>query len=373
MRPALLFAVSLTALWTCALPLRRVERGQNDFLALYSGAKLVGTPALYSESAAKDLQTKLANIWLPAVIYTRLPFYAALLKPLAALPYRLAYWLFQMLNLAALAIFLRSWGRRDPLLCVLGGISIPVITAFANGQDVLLLVLLCAAAWELERRQKLFLAGLVLSLLAIKFHLFLFIPAILLLGKRWRMLSRATLGALALLAISAALQGWDWPSGYLQLLRSSEITPTAITMPNLHGLLTATIGDLPRVELILSALVAIVLISAALRIRDLGPALALAIVAGLLTSHHAYVQESCLLLLIPVLAPGFVWTRRLALALLAPPVYFLLAASGPVSALVPLGILALFATIAWEAVQHAAPAPQAVDPFAAPQFSSPAQ
>jgi hypothetical protein len=352
---ALVFALSLTAIWVCALPLGRVLRGQNDFLALYSGAKLAGTPALYSVSAAKDLQAELGHIWLPAVIYTRPPFYAVLLKPLTALPYRVAYGLFQALNLAALAAFLWFWARRDKLLCVLGGVSIPVVTAFANGQDVLLLVLICAAAWELERRQRLFLAGLLLSLLAVKFHLFLFVPVVLLVHQRWRMLWGGVVGAAALLGVSAIFQGWDWPAGYIRLLRSPEITPTPITMANLHGLLMATVGDLPRVELILAALVAFVVIWSLLcatpGIRGFGPALALAIVAGLLTSHHAYVQDSCLLLLIPVLAPEYMWTRRIALALLTPPAYFLLMADGPVSALVPLGIVALFAMLAWEAAR----------------------
>ena len=46
-------------------------------------------------------------------------------------------------------------------------------------------------------------------------------------------------------------------------------------------------------------------------------------------SHHAYVQDACLLLLIPVLMPGRRWTRVAALCLLAPPAYFLLMAGGP--------------------------------------------
>src|SRR5215469_10027961 len=173
---AFLFAMSLTALWTCFLPLGRVVQGQGDFLSLYAGAKLAGTPQLYSAAADKDVEQSAAHIWLPSVLYSRPPYYAVLLKPIGALPYRAAYLLFEALNVAALVVFSYFWARRDRWLLALGVISVPVVTALANGQDILLLVLLGAAAGELERRGKSFWCGAILPLLSIKFHFFLFIP-----------------------------------------------------------------------------------------------------------------------------------------------------------------------------------------------------
>ena len=41
---------------------------------------MAGTRDLYSASAAKAWQAQLADVWLPAVIYIRPPFYAAMLK-----------------------------------------------------------------------------------------------------------------------------------------------------------------------------------------------------------------------------------------------------------------------------------------------------
>ena len=355
---AILFAASLTALRIYFLPLGRVLRGQNDFLSLYAGAKLSGTPYLYSLPAAKDVQQSAANIWLPTVIYSRPPLYAALLKPIGALPYRTAYAIFEALNLAALCVFLWCWARRDRLLLILGAISIPVATAFANGQDVLLLVLLCAAAWELDRRGKSFWCGAILPLLSIKFHFFLFIPAVLIVQKRWRMLSGAALTGGVLFLVAAVAQGWNWPAEYAHFLRTAEITPTGFTMPNMRGLLIATVGDRPRLEWILAAALAVIVIYAVARIRDFGPALALAIAAGLLTSHHAYVQDASLLLLIPVMAPNLRRSRKIALALIAPPIYFLLMADGPVSGAMPAGLLVLFAVIAAEAVRKDASVPR---------------
>jgi len=349
---ALVLATGLTLLWIHFLPLDRVLLGQNDFLAFYAGAKLSGTPLLYSAVTARRLQESVANIWVPAETFIRPPFYAALLRPFAALPYRAAYDLFETLNLAALFAFLWFGARGDRLLCVLGGISIPVATALANGQDILLLLLVCLGGWRLEQREKPFWAGLVFSLLAIKFHLFLFVPAVFLLRKRWRTLAGTAAGGMALFAVGALLEGWNWPLRYLELLRTPAITPVSFTMPNLRGLLRATvgdaIGDVIGVEVLLTALVALLFIWVTLRTPDLGQGLALAVAAGLLTSYHAYVQDACLLLTIPVFAPGLEWTRRITLALLAPPLYFLLMAEGPVSAALPLGIVALFTAIAWE-------------------------
>lgn len=285
------------------------------------------------------------------MIYSRPPFYAALLRPLAALPYREAYWLFQSLNAALFATLFWFWLRPDPLLAIFGGISIPVVMSFANGQDILLLVVICAIAFELERRGKKFACGLLLPLLAIKFHLFLFVPLVLLVQKRWRSILGAAVGASILFLIAAFEQGLDWPVAYFHFLRTAEITPTPTTMPNLHGLILAIIGDSAPVEIILAACVALAVIFIAASIADFGPSLALAIVAGLLTSHHAYIQDMCLLLLIPVLAPDLPITRRITLAFLAPPAYFLLMLDGPPSAIVPFGILTLLAAIGWEAAR----------------------
>lgn len=357
---ALLCAAILTSVWVYCLPLGRVARGQNDFLAFYAGAKLAGTPELYSAEAAKQWQAKVADIWLPAVVYIRPPFYAAMLKPLAALPYRAAYAVFQALNLAALASFLWMHARRDPLLLTLGGASIPVATAFANGQDILLMIWILAAARALERRKKHFWAGLLLSLLAIKFHIFVFVPLVMLAGKRWSMLAGSALGGSVLFGVACALQGWNWAPGYLRFLETPQITPTPMTMPNLRGLAMALAGDGSRaagvLELALAAAVTLALLYVLRKSRDFGASLAAAVVAGLLIGRHAYVQDCCLLLLVPALAPALAKSRTVALAALAPPVYFLLLANSAVSVLAPLSLLCLFGTIAFETVSEGASA-----------------
>jgi hypothetical protein len=136
----------LLALFLANLPGERIRRGQNNFLAFYAGASLVGTGDLYSASAMKTLQLREAAIHLPSVLYIRPDFYAALLKPLALLSFQNAYLLFQSLNLAALLFFLYRFRSRSRILW-LAPISIPIWLCFANGQDVLLFLFLLSLAW----------------------------------------------------------------------------------------------------------------------------------------------------------------------------------------------------------------------------------
>lgn len=340
-RLARLLCVSLVVLWSCFLPWGRALKGQNDFLGLYSGAKLAGTAELFSDEAYHKLQTATANIWLPSVLYSRPPFYALLLKPLAALPYRAAYSVFEGLNLAALAIFLLRFARRDLALWAVGGASVPVITAFVNGQDVLLVVLAAAASLAAARRGRPFLAGLLLALCSVKFHMFVFVPVVLVLQKRWRMLAGGAAGVAVLYVASSLAQGWAWPVPYLHFILSPSLHPTPFTMPNLHGLVVATVGDRIGVELFLAAIVAAAVIYMSARSESFESAFAIGVAGGLLTSHHAYIQDCCLLLLIPVFARHRPGLRTISLILLSPPVYFLLLADGWPSALVPAAILGM--------------------------------
>jgi hypothetical protein len=342
---ALLCAI-LVALWGCFLPWKRALAGQNDFLALYVGATLAGTPDLYSPPIFERLQESTAHIRMPAVLFSRPPFYAVLLKPLTALPYRAAYLLFEVLSVTALLGALRVLAPRGDPLWLLGGISIPALTAFINGQDVLLVLAAAAASIALRRRGLMFVSGLALSLCAIKFHFFLLVPVVLIFRKQWRQLGGAAVGLAAFYGIGAAAEGWLWPVNYLkflQFLRDPKLTPTPYTMPNLHGLVLALFGDAPRVEMVVAVVTVVGVLYVLARVREFELAMTLAVAAGLLINVHTYIQDYCLLMLLPAVAARGSLPGYFGLALLAPPGYFLLMADGPAGAAVP---LALAATIA---------------------------
>ena len=88
-------------LWS---PVRfEILHGINDFENLYAGARLIGTPGQYDPAAYRDLQLAAAGHTNPSWLFTRLPAFALLLRPLGWLPYRAAYGVWQALSVGALA------------------------------------------------------------------------------------------------------------------------------------------------------------------------------------------------------------------------------------------------------------------------------
>jgi len=166
----------------------RALRGANDFAQLYTGATLVGTPELYSRSANLAVVQKNLGFTMESVVYTRPPFYAALLKPLALLSYRVAYAVFSLATLASLLWFVVKFSPECSALPFFAAMSIPILTAICGGQDTPFLLAILGSSVLLTRAKREVWAGLALSLLAIKFHLFLFVPVLLLIKRRWRIL-----------------------------------------------------------------------------------------------------------------------------------------------------------------------------------------
>jgi len=106
-------ALGLALLAGCGyLQKDRALYGLNDFMQLYAGATLVGTPELYDIAANQRVTLQATGLALEGVNYTRPPFYAAFLRPLAYLPYRTAYLIFEIVSLAALLGFI-AWFRRE--------------------------------------------------------------------------------------------------------------------------------------------------------------------------------------------------------------------------------------------------------------------
>lgn len=272
--------------------IRGAVEGHNDFLQLYVGASLTGTGELYSLEANQRLQRLLIGKVSPSVRYSRLPFYALLLRPLAELPYRTSYWIFQALSFAALIVLAWLWAPECPLLLPLLCFSIPLTACFRQGQDLMFVLLALTFFHRLSRSGRGLAAGWVLSLCLIKFHFFVLVALALLLRRMWPEVKGALLGAAVALTLSFAAGGFSWPADYLALLRDPALHPSPSIMPNLHGL---ALGNF-AVELSTSLVVLAVFLAVARR-EPLWPAvLALALIGGLLLSRHAYIQDAVLLL-----------------------------------------------------------------------------
>jgi len=329
----------------------RVFTGHNDFVQLYTGARLVGRPGLYDAQRVRREQQERIGATGEAWRYTRLPYYAALLWPLGRLPFRTAYALWELMGLAALAGFVWLWRSTSrPLTLLFTSLCLPVFTSLMNGQDLTLILLCLALAVEQHRRGWSFLAGGILSLCAAKYHLFVLLPLLVAGQKCWRLGGGLAAGGLALAGLSFAVAGPRWPWQYYEVLMDPAIHPATQHMPNLHGLFGA-LGPARWLEWPAGAAVAAMTLIVARR-QPFPYALGATLAGGLLVSYHSYLPDCSVLLpaaLTALATTTLYWLRLLAVVLLTPAIYFLLLMPAGPGFAVPCAILALLALMVWEA------------------------
>jgi hypothetical protein len=326
-----------------------ILQGRNDFAMMYTSAKLVGTPYFYDPIASFRAKEKLTGDTSPARLVTRLPYWAAFLWPLGRMSYPPAYWLFQAISVGALAGAIVLWpGNRAAMLLACCW-SWPVFAVLTEGQDVFFLVLWIALAARWASRRP-FAAGMALALCASKFHLFLPLPLVLAARREGRVAAGLGLGGTLLAAVSFAVAGVDWPLRWFRIVANPVVNPSPEIMPNLHNL----VRGLPEAAvweavLALACLAAVWVVA---RRTNWQIGLAAALVAGLLTSVHAYMGD-CTLLIPAVLllaASGIGWLRLAGITLLFP-VWYLLLYMGEAGRILPAALLALLAALAWEALR----------------------
>ena len=324
----------------------RVLAARNDFSQLYAGGMLAGSGRLYNEQANLEAFRDTVGVSMEGVLYSRPPFYAAILKPLTLLPYIPAFWVFASLNLIAAIWFVVKFRPISPELPIFAAFSLPLLASILNGQHTPLLLAIAGGGLLLSRSGRDREAGLLWSLLAIKFHLFLLLPVLLIVYRKWRVLQGGVVGGAVLALLSFAMEGASWVKEYAVLLMGSRLNPCTDCMPNLKGMAN---GSVP-IEVGATILTVALLVYILWRCPKFEIAFAAMIVAGLLLSQHAYIQDATILLLAFALFAGFSTFKPLrglmALAL-TPPLYLLLLAKAPYSApvaaiyLVVLGLAAL--------------------------------
>lgn len=296
----LVAALMVGAALFAVMPLPRMMRAENDFVHWYVGGTLFGTPDLHLEAPNHALQTQLIGGVLDHSYFIRPTFYGLLLKPLTWMPYLTSYVVFQIFSVfGCLLYFLRTFGRQWKDIWVYAAMSIPLISNIVNGQDVTLLLGICTLSLVLLRKGHDFWAGMVFTLCAIKFHLFIFTPIAMLAQKRWKMFGGGVAGAVTLFL--AGLTGGGWPVflSLVALLSKKENHPYPELMPNLRGMVHALTGGAnPTIALTLALAVAVAVIFLMFRAGSYEKAFAYAIMGGLLVNYHAYIQDPMLLLLV---------------------------------------------------------------------------
>jgi hypothetical protein len=272
---------------------RSASQGRNDFRQFYIGGKLAASGGSYDKGRIVEAQQEAfgySNLHLTPV---RLPFYYSLLSPLARLPYRLALWLWTASTILAAVFFVMLYPAvRRSKLAMAGCWSLPLVFSIAIGQDVSIILVILAVTLRVLYAGNPLLAGLILSLCAIKFNLFLLLP-VLFLGKRsWRLAAGFSMGTILLLAVSF-IAGADWPRSYIALVLDPAVDPNSPMMPNIHSLV-ANIPGKEFAEFFVS-LTVIALVWCVVRRARFDVALAATLLGSILLTRHAYLQDCAIL------------------------------------------------------------------------------
>ena len=340
-----------------------VIKGRNDYMSFYAGARLAGTPYLYDTAHVRQEQIKAVGVSGQALQhFVRLPFYAGLLSPLGKLRYDLSFWIWQSVSLGALLGFIFLWRVPNRQLTILACCwSFPLLIIFVRGQDVTLLLLLLSLVFQLWDKSPV-VTGLVMSLFAIKFNLFLMLPLLLLGQRRWKMALGFLLGCAVLIAVSFAVAGPRWPADMLNALSSKAISPREDIMPNFRGLLQP-FTDRLLPELVLGALAAAFVLIIGNH-ADFEYGMAAVIVGSLLVSHHAAPHDAALVipaLLIVVSRTAAKSLNLLCLILFTPVPFLMLAYGEGLGSLTVLLLSMLLFTMGIESIQKSVlPAPNRV-------------
>jgi Glycosyltransferase family 87 len=323
--------------------------GHNDFLQLYVGSVLAGSPSLYSFDANTKLQLQRTGVSIKSVYYSRLPFYAALLSPLAKLSYARAYWTFQALSILSYALFVLTFLSAYPRYSVWAPLFLPLVLNFLIGQDVVITVLLAALFVVFSGKGHDILAGGFLSLCLIKFHLFVFVPMVLFVHGRRRIFWSAAAGAIVCMIISFAANGADWPIRYASALMSPELSPHPEQMPTVVGFLRSIGAGTAAAPVFVGAI--LLMCWATRQSSDFKGDIGLALLLGLIISPHAYMQDCCLLLLVSPLVSKdcrSALCRAVQVCLFTPVPYLLLYHGLPARACLPLLLLLFLFGICWQ-------------------------
>jgi len=404
-----LYLIGLLVLQVCTLiaGIWPVRGGYIDFRSFYTAGYMLRTghaSQLYDYSAEQIFQSALASADPRALPLMSPPFTALPFVALSVLSFWHAYIVFAVINLLLLVAcipllkpFLTAlsapWNSA-PALLILS--FLPAGIALLMGQLSILLLLIYCACFVALRRDRNFLAGLILSLGLMKFQIVLPIAALFLLWRQWRFFAGFLTGGTLLTAISLRMLGVSAFTSYLHSLFAMTravhadrylqlhfaILPNQ--MPNLYGLLFILARGAAWSHILILA-VSLVLFIWTARQR---PSLPLALLTGMLVSYHLFFYDLTLLLLplslladhllrTPATDPAQPTSRRLLITqicvgalLLAPFIRLLIA--NDVTCLLALPILALVVASPWWPSLHGPPSPAPLAESSAQLVATPA-
>jgi hypothetical protein len=327
--PALMLGFQLSG-WIFFLP--GAMQGHCDFRHLYAAGYMVRTGhrgEVYDYGVEKKFQDSLVSQEAIALPFNHLAYEALLFAPYSYVSYRCGYFLFLATNVLLLAFALRlmgPWTRHLRSIFVwlpaaLFFTFLPVAAAFMQGQDSVILLLLSSGAFALLSSDRTASAGFLMGLGLFKFQIVVPLALLFLLWRRWRFVGGFALSAATVLVVSVCLVGMAQMNVYAHSLLSMSVRETSVdqarfnvnpmTMPNLRGLISASVGKLvplvwTQVLIGFASIGALIWIAKRGMRRNLSDQFTLAVSAATLLSYHLLIHDlSILLIPLSVMLDGY--------------------------------------------------------------------
>lgn len=321
-----------------------ILKGYPDFTIYYTAGTMVRqgmAHEIYDDVKQFEVQKQFAPqvaTRLGALPFNHPPFEALLFVPFAYFPYRVAYLMWTLVNLAMLAALPLIFRPHIPVLTVLPApawtlISLaffPIFFALLQGQDAILLMFLYALAFGALKKNRLTSAGAWLACGLFKFHLVLPFLFLLLTQHRAFQQRKRILGGFVLVGallglVSFAAVGVGQMMVYPRYVLGLEATMAkgAIMpsdMPNLRGVLYLIASRMHYFDLLVLALSAVLFLTATWICHSEGEAsawsadegarddlnFALAVLVTVLVSYHGLGYDLCILSLPLLLLTGWI-------------------------------------------------------------------
>ncbi|HEY1503336.1 MAG TPA: glycosyltransferase family 87 protein [Stellaceae bacterium] len=218
-----LFMVAGTHGWI--IPLERPT--STDFVSFYAAGGLAdsGTPALaYDQAAHYVAEQQATETGIEYNFFYYPPVFLLICALFARLPYMTAYIAFQAVSLLLCLLVVRNTVRAKDWATLLPLLAFPsVFWTMGLGQNAFFTAALFGGALLLIDRRPA-LAGVLFGLLCYKPHFGLLIPVALVAGGRWRAFAGAAVAVAAMIALSAALFGWQTWQDFFALAGGSHST-----------------------------------------------------------------------------------------------------------------------------------------------------
>jgi hypothetical protein len=297
----------------------------SDFLTHYSAGRMVlagDTRHLYDPSVQGAAQEVALGAPLDRPSPFLLPPAAALLfAPFALLPYSVAATMWAVATVALVAFSLRQLWPLSPLrghvpgafaaLALVG--TYPVGMNLVGGNNAALWLTIYALGVRYLLTGRAIAAGLVLGFGALKPQLFLAVPVLLLVQRRWRALGAFTGVAGLLAAVSLALIGPAGAREYVDVL-TSDTYRAEVAIPNAWRMLSLPafvrgvvpgVNDLVNIAIVIGGLV---LLGWAVHRTPLPVAFAATVLVSVAIDPHCFIYDG-MVLAVPILlrAGGTGW------------------------------------------------------------------